>query len=235
MRNALIWVALTACGGEYRMTRDQVVSLLNDPELLAETVRFVPHLGHGGVRIFVLNPKPLLAQIGFQGGDTILSVNGEAVDSLASLEAWLTSLGEVKHVAVRIRRRDRIFTMRFAITGGPHAVTIHLQDQYVFDRRGDRCLVNRGGVKYLMARPEHIDAAVTAVPQGLQIHARSATWMGFVIGIQDGDIVASINGRPTPSLEALRDSLQRSIDSNQLRIEIITNRKIRVLDCSVSD
>lgn len=54
--------------------------------------------------------------------------------------------------------------------------------QLVFDRRGDRCLVNRRGVGHVMARPEHIDAAVAPVPQGLQIHLRGSSWMGITDG-----------------------------------------------------
>jgi S1-C subfamily serine protease len=88
--------------------------LLAEPAPVVTTVRVVPAVKDGktiGFKLFALRVGSPLASLGFQNGDTVLSINGISIGTPdQALEAY-TKLKAANHFTVQIQRRAEEITL----------------------------------------------------------------------------------------------------------------------------
>ena len=104
--------------GECLLSRTFLKELLADPNALMDQARIVPGRKDGaphGFRIFGIRRDTLPALLGFQNGDTILSVNGY---TMSSPDEALSAYGKI--------RAAETDALTFAVERGGKPVTIKI-------------------------------------------------------------------------------------------------------------
>jgi hypothetical protein len=99
------------------ITRALVDKILTNPMAVAKTARMVPAVANGkpaGFKLYAIRPNSLYARIGLTNGDTLVAVNGHAIDSADSaLEAY-TKVRTASTIELDVQRRGK--TLRLMIT-----------------------------------------------------------------------------------------------------------------------
>ena len=99
------------------------------------------------VRRFADSPA---ADAGVRAGDLIVSLNGRPVDSIAEYETILVNVGKGGLVEAKIRRGDRMLTVRFRVETFPE----ERAPQMAWDLLGLRVMQTRDGVAIDRVRPD---------------------------------------------------------------------------------
>jgi hypothetical protein len=102
----------------YQVTRTAFDELIahGDDVTAKRWVRIVPAIRDGqprGYKLYALRPSSLAATLGFRNGDTLLTVDGQDVRTMASYG----DLSGRKRIVVGIERRGNAVTLTYTITG----------------------------------------------------------------------------------------------------------------------
>ncbi|MCC6995406.1 MAG: PDZ domain-containing protein [Deltaproteobacteria bacterium] len=103
---------------ELEVSRTELDRLLSDPTTVARSARIVPSMKNGfpnGIKLYAVRPNSIYAAAGLQNGDTITSVNGDALTSADSALAIYTKLKTASKVRVQITRRGAEVTLVYTI------------------------------------------------------------------------------------------------------------------------
>ncbi len=100
-----------------------VDDLLANPARLAAAARIVPAIQDGkpaGFKMYAIRPTSFFARIGFQNGDTLVSINGMALTSPdKALEAY-TKVRDATQLVVGLLRRGTPLEIKIQIATKPH-------------------------------------------------------------------------------------------------------------------
>ena len=103
---------------EFSVDRAEFDKLLAAPDALAHGARFVPSIKNGfpnGIKLYAIRPSSPFAAAGFQNGDTINSVNGDAITSADSALAIYAKLKSADKLRVEITRRGAAVTLVYTL------------------------------------------------------------------------------------------------------------------------
>jgi type II secretory pathway component PulC len=103
----------------YRLPRATLDAILADPYAILSAGRVVPSVKNGvpnGFKIYAIRPTSVLRRLGIQNGDTIHSIGGEELTSVADAAALVVKLGKARSIAVDVSRRGKPFLIEYEIT-----------------------------------------------------------------------------------------------------------------------
>jgi general secretion pathway protein C len=103
---------------EAEMTQSALDRFLQNTALLTGAARVVPVLHNGtarGMKLFGIRPDGVMAALGFQNGDTVITVDKQAI---ASPEAALEVYSRVRHAKALVIGLER--------AGKPHELTVRI-------------------------------------------------------------------------------------------------------------
>jgi serine protease Do len=148
------------------------------------------------------------AKAGLQPGDVILSVNGVAVDDSSSLPSQVASLKPGSTADVQVWRDKS--TKDIKVTIGS------LSDAKVAsDDSGSTQLQGRLGVAVRPLTPEEKNSS--SISHGLLV--QQAGGAAESAGIQPGDVILAVNGRPVTSVDQLKEMVKQAGNSLALLIQ----------------
>ena len=105
----------------YAIDRALAKKLLAMPAGIGRQTRMVPTMKNGkpdGVKLYAIRPMSAVAQLGFENGDTLASVNGTAVTTMASLEAVRAKLAadpKLATIQIAVVRRGKPVTWSISV------------------------------------------------------------------------------------------------------------------------
>lgn len=102
----------------YEIPRDVIDALLDDPLRVAKGGRIVPAMKDGkpdGLKLYAIRPASLFAAIGLQNGDTVQSVNGQALAGPDMALEVYANLRAAKQLVLGIERRGKAMTITYSI------------------------------------------------------------------------------------------------------------------------
>lgn len=98
--------------------REFVDKLLANPAQLTRQARFVPSVRDGqarGFRVYRVRRGSLPQLLGLKNGDTLLSINGTALDSMDAAIRLYTRLRRASHVSAMVERKGEVFELQLDI------------------------------------------------------------------------------------------------------------------------
>ena len=102
----------------YEIAKDLLDQLLADPMVLAKGARMVPNVKDGkaaGFKLYAIRPTSVLAHLGFQNGDTLLTVNGWDLTTADKALEIYTKLRDATQIEIGIERRHQPLTLTYSI------------------------------------------------------------------------------------------------------------------------
>jgi serine protease Do len=142
-----------------------------------------------------------------QAGDVILGVNGSPVNDSTDLPAQIASMKPGTKATLDVWR-DKT-KKQVTVTLGS------LGDTKVADNGGQASEQGRLGVAVRPLTPQ--ERSGTSLSHGLLVQQSSGP--AASAGIQPGDVILAVNGRPVTSIEQLRDVIAKSGNSVALLIQ----------------
>ncbi len=104
--------------GRYRIKRKGLNLVLGNTTLLARSARLVPSVRNGrpnGFKLYAIRPGSVYALLGLRNGDTIISVNGQAITTPAKALMVYARLRNANKLTVQFIRRGRPMVHRYSI------------------------------------------------------------------------------------------------------------------------
>jgi hypothetical protein len=95
-------------GTRFEVSKEMVKLLLENPMVVAKGARVVPAMKNGkpeGIKLYAIRPSSLFALVGFQNGDTVLSINGfdlGSADRALEIYAKLRDATSVELALIRL-------------------------------------------------------------------------------------------------------------------------------------
>jgi serine protease Do len=160
-----------------------------------------------GALVSSVDPGGPAAKAGLQAGDVILAVNGTAVNDSTDLPAQIASMKPGSKATLDIWR-DKA-KKQVTVTLGS------LSDTKVADSGGPSSEQGKLGVAVRPLTPQ--ERSGTSLTHGLLV--QSASGPAASAGIQPGDVILAVNGRPVTSVEQLRDVIAKAGNSVALLIQ----------------
>jgi len=147
---------------------------------------------------------------GLKSGDVIRKINGQPVIASGDLTAIVSVAKPGEKVALDVWREGKVVAL--------NATLGNANDKPV-PSDGDNLASNGGGAKLGLAlRPlEPIERRQSGIPSGLLIE--DAGGAAQMAGIQPGDVLLSVNGKPVTSVAQVRDMVGKSSKSVALLIQ----------------
>jgi len=147
---------------------------------------------------------------GLKSGDVIRKINGQPVIASGDLTAIVSVAKPGEKVALDVWREGKVVAL--------NATLGNANDKPV-PSDGDNLASNGGGAKLGLAlRPlEPIERRQSGIPVGLVIE--DAGGAAQAAGVQPGDVLLSVNGRPVSSVAQVRDVVSKSSKSVALLIQ----------------
>ncbi|MFO0711415.1 MAG: hypothetical protein U0353_16310 [Sandaracinus sp.] len=103
---------------EYLVSRP---TLLPEPTAMMSAARLIPHERDGvvlGVRIFGIRREALLARLGLQNGDTLVSVNGVALATIHQhLDTFASIVRDSTAIELVLLRRGEVVRLHYTVVG----------------------------------------------------------------------------------------------------------------------
>jgi S1-C subfamily serine protease len=96
--------------GTYQIPRKSVDQLISDPSKLVRGARMVPSMRNGkfnGIRLYAIRPSSPYGKLGFANGDTVRSINGFEIDSVARAAELWDQLKDAKELRFELERRGK--------------------------------------------------------------------------------------------------------------------------------
>jgi serine protease Do len=160
-----------------------------------------------GALVSSIDPNGPAAKAGLQPGDVILAVNGTPVADSTTLPAQIAGLKPGSKAELQVWRDKSKKTV--AVTLGS------LSDTKVASNDGGSVEQGRLGVAVRQLTPQERSAA--SLSHGLMV--QQASGPAANAGIQPGDVILAVNGRPVTSPDQLRDAVKGAGDSLALLIQ----------------
>jgi serine protease Do len=160
-----------------------------------------------GALVSSVDPGGPAAKAGLQAGDVILGVNGSPVNDSTDLPAQIASMKPGTKATLDVWR-DKT-KKQVTVTLGS------LGDTKVADNGGQASEQGRLGVAVRPLTPQ--ERSGTSLSHGLLVQQSSGP--AASAGIQPGDVILAVNGRPVTSIDQLRDVIAKSGNSVALLIQ----------------
>jgi serine protease Do len=160
-----------------------------------------------GALVSSVDPGGPAAKAGLQAGDVILGVNGTAVNDSTDLPAQIASMKPGTKATLDIWR-DKA-KKQVTVTLGS------LTDSKAGNNGTQTSEQGRLGVAVRPLTPQ--ERSGTSLTHGLLVQQSSGP--AASAGIQPGDVILAVNGRPVTSVEQLRDVIAKSGNSVALLIQ----------------
>ncbi len=112
--NAGFRLNVTAAGGGYSLSRQELNTVLQDPRQM----EFLGQIGvapGGGVRVDGAGANTLAGKLGLQTGDVISAVNGQPVNSAGDLARLYSQFNTLSAVRVEVKRAGAPTVLNYAI------------------------------------------------------------------------------------------------------------------------
>lgn len=160
-----------------------------------------------GALVSSVDPKGPAAKAGLQPGDVILSVNGTPVQDSIMLPGQIASLKPGTKANLQIWRDKARKDVTVTLTS--------LADNQQSTGNDEPAEQGRLGVAVRQLSPQ--ERAGTSLTYGLVV--QQATGPAANAGIQPGDVILAVSGRPVTSPEQLRDAVKNAGNSLALLIQ----------------
>ncbi|MDQ0624287.1 MAG: DegQ family serine endoprotease [Paraburkholderia graminis] len=162
-----------------------------------------------GALVSSVDPGGPAAKAGLQPGDVILSVNGEQVTDSSALPSQIAGLAPGSTAAVQVWRDKGTKDLKVTIGS--------LSDSKVGSDKADQPtqLQGRLGVAVRPLTPEEKSSA--AISHGLLVQQSGGA--AESAGIQPGDVILAVNGRPVASVDQLKQMVAGAGNSIALLIQ----------------
>jgi serine protease Do len=160
-----------------------------------------------GALVSSVDPGGPAAKAGLQAGDVILSVNGTPVNDSTDLPSQIASLKPGSKATLEVWR-DKSKKQSVVTLGS-------LSDTKLADSGSQGAEPGRLGVSVRPLTPQEKNG--TSLTHGLLV--QQATGPAASAGIQPGDVILAVNGRPVTSAEQLQQIIAKSGDSVALLIQ----------------
>ena len=160
-----------------------------------------------GALVSSVDPGGPAAKAGLQAGDVILAVNGTAVSDSTDLPSQIASMKPGSKATLDVWR-DKA-KKQVTVTLGS------LSDTKVADNGTKASEQGRLGVAVRPLTPQ--ERSGTSLTHGLLVQQSSGP--AASAGIQAGDVILAVNGRPVTSVEQLRDVIAKAGNSVALLIQ----------------
>jgi serine protease Do len=162
-----------------------------------------------GALVSSVDPGGPAAKAGLQPGDVILSVNGQPVNDSADLPAQIAGLSPGSSATVQVWRDKATKDLKVTIGS--------LSDAKVASNNADQstALQGRLGVAVRPLTPEEKSGA--SVSHGLLVQQSGGA--AESAGIQPGDVILAVNGRPVTSVDQLKQMITGAGNSIALLIQ----------------
>ncbi|MEX3556210.1 MAG: Do family serine endopeptidase, partial [Burkholderia gladioli] len=157
-----------------------------------------------GALVSSVDPKGPAAKAGLQPGDVILSVNGTPVQDSTMLPGQIASLKPGTKADLQIWRDKARKDVTVTLTSLADNQQVAGNDEQ-----------GRLGVAVRQLSPQ--ERAGSSLTHGLVV--QQATGPAANAGIQPGDVILAVNGRPVSSPEQLRDAVKNAGNSLALLIQ----------------
>lgn len=112
--NAGFRLSVTAAGGGYSLSRQELNNVLQDPRQM----EFLGQIGvapGGGVRVDGAGANTLAGKLGLQSGDVISAVNGQPVNSAGDLARLYSQFNTLSAVRVEVKRAGSPTVLNYTI------------------------------------------------------------------------------------------------------------------------
>ena len=220
-----------------------------------EQLRTIGHVRRGALGISVSSISPALAAglglpdkpgviledvtpgssadiAGLHPGDVVAAIDEKPIQEPQQLSVILFSKQVGDDVRFTLRRPDStLSSINVRVTRRPRDPESILDSA---DLTED--LVNRLGIIAVPLSPEIANLIPqTRMPQGLVIVALTAGGKGATLDLQVGDVLYAMNGKPLPSLEALRDLLDHLPRNAAIAFQLERDGNLQYLAFSNSD
>jgi S1-C subfamily serine protease len=196
--------------GGYIITNAHVVSNARRVEVVLLLQTITPTLAAGlnlaqdwGAMISDVLPDSPAAKAGFEAQDIVLSIDGDAVDGLPRLAFQLLTRSAGDVVRLKVRRGADLYTADVTVTEQPHD----------FDRLTDlvdpqKSLIATLGVLGVDITEANAMASSLRAPTGVLVVGQTKDeGESADTGLQTGDAIHGINGKPITSVDNLRAAL----------------------------
>lgn len=162
-----------------------------------------------GALVSSVDPGGPAAKAGVQPGDVILSVNGEAVGDSSDLPSQVAGLAPGSSATVQVWRDKATKDLKVTIGS--------LSDAKVASDKADHPAQMQGrlGVAVRPLTPEEKSSA--SVSHGLLVQQSGGA--AESAGIQPGDVILAVNGRPVTSVDQLKQMIASAGNSIALLIQ----------------
>lgn len=162
-----------------------------------------------GALVSSVDPGGPAAKAGLQPGDVILSVNGEPVGDSSDLPSQVAGLAPGSSATVQVWRDKGTKDLKVTIGS--------LSDTKVASNKADQPtqLQGRLGVAVRPLTPEEKSGA--SVSHGLLVQQSGGA--AESAGIQPGDVILAVNGRPISSVDQLKQMIASAGNSIALLIQ----------------
>jgi serine protease Do len=169
---------------------------------------------------------------GLHPGDVVTAIDERPIQEPQQLSVILFSKQVGDEVRFMIRRQDStLSSIDVKVTRRPRDPESILDSANLTED-----LVNRLGIIAVPLSPEIANLIPqTRMPQGLVIVALTAGGKGATLDLQVGDVLYTMNGKPLPSLEALRDLLNHLPRNAAIAFQLERDGKLQYLAFSNSD
>jgi serine protease Do len=160
-----------------------------------------------GALVSSVDPGGPAAKAGLQPGDVILAVNGAAVNDSTDLPSQIAGMKPGTKATLDVWR-DKA-KKQLTVTLGS------LSDTKVADASAQSSEQGKLGVAVRPLTPQ--ERSGTSLTHGLLV--QNASGPAASAGIQPGDVILAVNGRPVSSVEQLRDVIAKAGNSVALLIQ----------------
>ena len=178
-----------------------------------------------GVIISDVHPDGPAEKSGLKVGDVILSVDGDAVDSLPILEIYLFRRVGGEHVKLTVLRGTETLTIDVPVIERPHNVDLlaGLADPA-------KNLVLRLGILGIPIN-DQVAALLPGLryPSGVIVAAHAANVANTDIPLQVGDVIHAINNMPVSDLAGIRAALDRLTPGAAVVLQIERDQELMYL------
>ncbi|MEN3278332.1 MAG: serine protease Do [Massilia sp.] len=147
---------------------------------------------------------------GLKSGDVVRKVNGQAIIASSDLPGMLAVSKPGDKVALDVWRDGKIVRL--------NATLANAADPAAQSEREEVAALDKGAKLGLALRPlEPIERRQSGIASGLVIE--DAGGPAIAAGVQPGDVLLSVNGKPVSSVEQVRDMVAKSSKSVALLIQ----------------
>jgi len=163
-----------------------------------------------GALIFNVERGSAAERAGLKPGDVVRKVNGQPIIGSGDLPGMLAMAKPGDKVALDVWRDGKIVRL--------NAVLANASDKAAPAERPELAANDSGAKLGLALRPlEPIERRQSGLPSGLVVE--DAAGAAIAAGIQPGDVLLSVNGKPVSSVEQVRSMVAKSTKSVALLIQ----------------